>query len=178
MVSSPPNMITPLVNGTQDVMSSGTVSRRPLGTLEETPIAQLEGDEDLDDDIQPRRGRLRKRVSSFDPMAGGYSSEPDRSPSPMKRSAYDVLGKLKAPQFAKAKSRAKGKQKLGDNEFIEGEAVESDEEVSYGFGMFKKQDDEQELEGEDLDATLPGLMNDEEMDADTLNKEKVFEKVQ
>jgi mediator of replication checkpoint protein 1 len=142
--------------------------RQPLGTIS----LAVEDDEDSDN-ARPRR--LRKRAATPDsddgPHKGGYRSSP--SPSPKARNAFDVLGhkplgKLKAPKFPK---------KLEKSAFIEGEAEESDEDAGFGFGLVKK-DDEEELDGDDQDKILEELVDDAHMDEETLNEEKVLEKVQ
>ena len=158
-------------------MEPPTKGRTPLSTIAFTPKEDEEAE-----DSPPRRGRLVKRRSP-EPDArigGGYRSSSSPSPSkPRTRKAFDVLAKnaqtlkpLKAPQFGPPKKR------LAKSEFVEREAVESDEEAGYGFGALKRKDDEEDLDGEDQDATLHELMDDRVMDAETLNEEKVLEKVQ
>ena len=129
-----------------------------------------EDDEEEEENLRPRR--LRRRSSSPEQLRGYRSSV---SPSPVKpRNAFDLLGhkpaRLKAPQFEK--------KRLEKNEFIEGEAEESDEDAAFGFGLPKKKDDEEDLDGEDQDRVLEELVDDAHMDDDTLNEEKVMEKVQ
>jgi mediator of replication checkpoint protein 1 len=129
-------------------------------------------EEDEDEDGAPRLRRLRRRSATPD-KHNGYRSSP--SPSPAKpRNAFDMLGRkperIKAPLF-------ENKKRFEKNEFIEGEAEESDEDAAFGFGPAKK-DDEDELDGEDQDRVLEELVDDAAMDADTLNESKVLEKVQ
>lgn len=144
-----------------------SIHRKPLSTL---ALSAMDEEDDEDETSRPRR--LRRR--SFTPEdVGGYRSSP--SPSPAKvRNAFDVLGRkparLKAPLFAK--------KKLEKSEFIEGEAEESDEDAAFGFGLLKKKDDEEELDGEDQDRVLEELVDDAAMDDSTLNEDKVLEKVQ
>lgn len=144
------------------VLKSTAKQRQPLGTL----LLDVEEGQDLDSE-KPRR--LRKRASTPDTK---YRAS--MSPSAIKgRNAFDVLshnqGKIRAPKFPK--------KKLEKNAFIEGEAEESDEDAGFGFGITKK-DDEEELDGEDQDKILEELVDDAEMDDGTLNEEKVLEKVQ
>lgn len=152
----------------QHQLKSVKKPRQPLGTL----ALALEEAPDSDDGAPAAPRRLRKRASTPEPPKGGYRSS--ASPSPVKvRNAFEVLGrapqKLRAPEF---------KKKLAKSAFIEGEAEESDEDAGYGFGMVKKKNDEEELDGEDQDRMLEGLVDDAAMDDDTLNEEKVLEKVQ
>ena len=75
------------------------------------------------------------------------------------------------------RSEHKDTKPLEKSIFFEAEAVESDEEDSFGFGAKQKGDEEEEDENEDPDAILPDLVDDTKMDADTLAEEKVLEKV-
>ena len=154
----------------QSLLKSLQKQRQPLSTL-----AFAADNEDDSDDGRPRR--LRKRAvtpDSDDDRKGGYRSS--MSPGPVKtRNAFDALGrkppeKLKAPKFTK--------KRLEKSAFIEGEAEESDEDAGFGFGLIKKKDDEEELDGEEQDKILEELVDDADMDESTLNEEKVLEKVQ
>lgn len=69
------------------------------------------------------------------------------------------------------------KPKMVKSAFVEGEAEESDEDAIFGFGPKVKHDSDEEEDGEDQDATLQELVDDKDMDADTLNEDKVLEKV-
>lgn len=77
---------------------------------------------------------------------------------------------------AKAKS-GKVKQRLEKSEFVEAEAQESDDDEMFGFRSRRK-DDEEEEDGEDLDKTLETLVDDQEMDEETVNALLVQEKYQ
>ncbi|TBU59144.1 hypothetical protein BD310DRAFT_849988 [Dichomitus squalens] len=134
------------------LMSSGL--RQPLAPL----LTQDPDESDL-----PTRRRLRKRDNSVSP-------ERILAAAP-KRNVYDVLGKRSSP-----KGKGKGKIPVR-SEFIEGEAEESDDERTFGFGgTVKKPDDEEEDDGEDQDQPLPDLVDDKEMDRDTLAEDAVREK--
>jgi mediator of replication checkpoint protein 1 len=86
------------------------------------------------------------------------------------------FSKIKAQ---KAAEREREHKKLGVSEFIEAEAVLSDEDEMHGFGGFGKADDkDEEGDGEDLDKTLEELMDDKEMHEEELAKVKVLEKHQ
>ncbi|KAI0729210.1 hypothetical protein BC629DRAFT_1447187 [Irpex lacteus] len=146
-----------------------SVTRQPLSTIALSRMS--EGEEEEEENLRPRR--LRRRSSTPEKLQG-YRSSP--SPSPAKpRNAFDLLGhkpgRIKAPQFDK-------KRLMERNEFIEGEAEESDEDAGFGFGLPKKKDEEEELDGEDQDQVLEELVDDAHMDDDTLNEERVLEKVQ
>jgi mediator of replication checkpoint protein 1 len=69
------------------------------------------------------------------------------------------------------------KGRLEKSEFIEAEAQESDDDEMFGFGGGKKDDGEEE-DGEDLDKTLETLVDDQEMDEQTVNAQLVQEKYQ
>ena len=77
---------------------------------------------------------------------------------------------------AKAKS-GKVKQRLEKSEFVEAEAQESDDDEMFGFRSRRK-DNEEEEDGEDLDKTLETLVDDQEMDEETVNALLVQEKYQ
>lgn len=129
-----------------------------------------------EEETPSRPRRLHRRPTSPDDdddvfgPSGGYRSSP--SPSPVKRSAFDVLGKGKMAALKLPK------KKLGKSMYVEGEAEESDEDAGYGFGLVRKKDDEEELDGDEQDQILEELVDDAKMDDDTLNEEKVLEKVQ
>lgn len=115
--------------------------------------------------------RLTKRGMSPTPLNSNAAYRPSRSPSPspVKRpaNAFDLLGRA-------AKSE-RPKVKLGKSEFIEAEAQESDDDEMLGFG-FRKKDDGEEEEGEDLDKPLEALVDDQEMDEETAAAQLVMEK--
>lgn len=87
---------------------------------------------------------------------------------PSKVNAFDVLGKVsnrtKAP-----------KERLKDSEFVAAEAEESDEDDMFGFGGPKK-DDEDEQDGEDENAVVKELVDDNAMDVETERPDLVQEK--
>lgn len=69
-------------------------------------------------------------------------------------------------------------EKLVRREWLAEEAEESDEDQMAGFGFVKKKDGEEdeEVQGVDLDATLPELVDDKKMDEETEGADKVLEK--
>ena len=66
------------------------------------------------------------------------------------------------------------------SEFVEAEAMESDDDDLRGFGRFGKKTDQgdEEGDGEDLDATLAELVDDKEMKEEEVGKDKILEKHQ
>ena len=85
------------------------------------------------------------------------------------RTAFDVL------------RAGKPKPKLGRSEFIEGEAVESDEEDTLGFGGARRKpgaDDEEEEDEEERNKLVEALMDDTTMSEDALKRDLVLEKFQ
>ena len=98
------------------------------------------------------------------------------SPTPHKpKNAFDMMRQASMhPQRLPALLAGKTKR----SEFIEGEAEESDEDAAFGFGLPKRKDDEEELDGDDQDQILEELVDDAHMDVETLNEERVLEKVQ
>ena len=61
------------------------------------------------------------------------------------------------------------------SEFIEGEAEESDDDEMRGFGLRKRVEDDEE-DDEAQDQTLQELVDDQEMDENTLAEDAVLEK--
>jgi mediator of replication checkpoint protein 1 len=126
----------------------------------------------------PRLMRLTKgRISPITVddvfLEGGYRSSP--SPGPSKAvTAFENLGRNAL--------RYKGheKQQLDKSEFVEAEAVESDEDEMRGFAGFGRTIDDanEEENGEDLDKNLEELVDDKEMNEEEVAKEKVLEKHQ
>ncbi|TFK29241.1 hypothetical protein FA15DRAFT_752712 [Coprinopsis marcescibilis] len=129
--------------------------RSPLATLsfsdpvqgESPPLGQLK--------------RLRKRSQSPSERVVETSAK-------KRRNAFDMLND------GARKEADRKRQRLDKSEFVEGEAEESDDEA--GFWGPKKKEEDEEMEDEDLDKTLEGLVDDQEMDDDTLAAGHVFEK--
>ncbi|KXN87951.1 hypothetical protein AN958_07961 [Leucoagaricus sp. SymC.cos] len=112
------------------------------------------------------------------------------SPSPQPVNAFTLL-KEGAARDGQAKGRDKDKlkgkskemelEKLVRAEWVVDEAEESDEDQMAGFGFVKKNGDSDEAEGtagEDLDAPLKELVDDQKMDEETEAVDKVMEKHQ
>ncbi|KAI1796307.1 hypothetical protein LXA43DRAFT_1090374 [Ganoderma leucocontextum] len=139
---------------------SATSSPRSVLALSSVrkPLAPILS-QDPDEDDVPTRKRLHKRAVSVSPERALASA-------PKLRSAFDVLGKRTSPKRKRPLRSA----------FVEGEAEESDDEAAFGFGA-KKPEDEEEEDGEDQDQHLEGLVDDKEMDAETLGEAAVLEKV-
>lgn len=144
--------------------------RRPLQTISLTEDAEAPAS-------PPPLLRLRKRGSSEDAdgsafMRRGYRSSPSPGPS-VRRNAFTVL----ADNARYHKER--GRKQLGRTEYVEAEALESDDDEMRGFGGFgKKVDDAEEENGEDLDKSLEELVDDKDMNEEEIAKEKVLEKHQ
>lgn len=81
--------------------------------------------------------------------------------------------------------KGKGKAVAVDRDvvetFMERDAEESDEEIAFGFGAGgpDDKDDEEDENGEEAgeDGHVEGLVDDQEMDDETLAKQKILEKV-
>jgi mediator of replication checkpoint protein 1 len=94
--------------------------------------------------------------------------------------AFDVLGKETSRAKGKGKDRDSVVGKMVRKEWLAEEAEESDEDQAVGFGFIKRKTGEDDDEGDnaDLDATLPELVDDQQMDEDTEGADKVMEKHQ
>lgn len=143
---------------------SPSTQRRPLRTISVGTILDSPEDRSLK--------RLKKRDTS--PVEGhafnvGYQSSPSRN-IPKQPNVFEImrLGQQRIEKAAK---------KLEKSEFVEAEAEESDDDDQFGFGGHKKIDDGEEADGEDQDKTLEGLVDDAEMDDETMAEELVMEKV-
>ena len=148
-------------------LNSQLSERRPLRTL------SLSQSIDLDSPDAPLC-RLRHAVSTPSQVADiDDRSSPSLSPSPRKQlpNAFEVIAGA-----AKTKS-GKEKRRLEKSEFIEAEAQESDDDEMFGF-RGRQKDDVEEEDGEDLDTTLETLVDDQEMDEETVNALLVQEKYQ
>ena len=104
-------------------------------------------------------------------MAGaGHPSISSFSTSSQKQNAFDVMG------LAAHAQGIKRKRMLEKLEFVEAEAQESDDDEAFGFRGRRKEDDEGD--GEDLDKSLETLVDDQDMDEETVNEPRVLEKYQ
>jgi hypothetical protein len=82
---------------------------------------------------------------------------------------------------SKAKAKEKIKRSIDRDlveTFMEGEAVESDEEIIFGFDTKNGDDDEDMEEQAGEDGHVKDLVDDQEMDEAVVAKELVLEKVQ
>ncbi|THH18016.1 hypothetical protein EW146_g2906, partial [Bondarzewia mesenterica] len=145
--------------------------RQPLGTIAFS-----------DSDDTPLRAPLRRlqrrpspapRLDGVDGYRSSLSPSPSSSPTRGKqlRNAFDIL--------RAGATRVDEPKKLLRSEFVEAEAVESDEDDTLGFGgvMKKKGDDDEEGENDEQDKVLEGLMDDTTMTENALAKNLVLEKV-
>lgn len=153
---------------TSSVRTNKFATSSPFASVTRTgprkPLDTLVLEDDFESPTVPRARRLFKRNVTPEPMA--YESSP--SPSPKK--PLDVFGVLMKP-------RVKPMKRLEKSEFVEGEAEESDEERKFGFGFGGPSKGDDESDGEDQDQTLAELVDDRQMDTETLNEGKVLEKV-
>lgn len=106
--------------------------------------------------------RLRKRDTSPSELVA-ITHEKKR------RNAFDAL-----QEGAEGMARQK-RRKLDAREYVAGEAEESDDEGGF-WGIKKKPADDDEEDGEDLDRTLETLVDDQDMDDETLAEHLVREK--
>jgi mediator of replication checkpoint protein 1 len=74
------------------------------------------------------------------------------------------------------KQRVKEKKKIEKSEFVQAEAVESDEDGGYGIGLKGKGAEEDYESGDDQDVVVEGLLDDQKMDANTEAVDLVQEK--
>ena len=113
----------------------------------------------------------------------GQSLSPSPSPSRVKAKGATAAGGKERMAFelmmGAAAQRDNGKAKIKRSEFVEDQAVESDEEDMLGFGGMRKKggnDDEEEDDEQDADGVVKALVNDAHMDDTELAKSKVLEK--
>ncbi|KAG6831871.1 hypothetical protein H0H92_006988 [Tricholoma furcatifolium] len=142
---------------------SQSTLRRPLRTLSLS--------DEVDFTSPAPLGRLHKRATT--PTSPLQEVGNKTSPSPaMKRpiNAFDLLKTGVQMQNSKRKP-------LEKSEFVEQEAEESDDEEPFGFGPATKKDDNED-DGEDQDRMLEGLVDDTDMNAETVAAELVREKYQ
>ncbi|KAL5530290.1 hypothetical protein ACEPAF_6547 [Sanghuangporus sanghuang] len=135
-----------------------TTRRLPLSTL------SLEGDT-----ISPSQQRLARLIKGK-----GRADSPDGNM--LGSSPYDSTSNafVKMLQAARKQSKTE-KRKLGKSDFVEGEAVESDEDELFGFGQAKGDDDESDEDNPDV--VVENLIDDAGMDDQELAEDKVLEKV-
>jgi hypothetical protein len=155
---SQPRSFTP----TQARATPTSHRRTPLGTLALSPA----------EDASPvplrrlvRGHMLETHGEDEDEDEGGYRSP---SPSPVKRNAF---GDMMAKARRKEEKERRGKRSA----FVEGEAVESDEEAMFGFG--ERREDGEEEDDEDDGRDIEGLVDDGEMSEEALARQRVLEKV-
>ncbi|KAI5124746.1 hypothetical protein M0805_005380 [Coniferiporia weirii] len=139
-------------------------------TTQRIPLSTLSFTSETSSPSQHRLSRLVKGKGRAQSPADG-SELPESRPNPIHISnAFTEL--LKASK----KQKSSEKRKLGKSEYIEGEALESDEDELFGFGGAKK-DDDGESDDEDPDAVVEDLVDDTIMDPEQLAEERVLEKV-
>ena len=155
--------------------SSDPTQRAPLSTISLSDTLNSPG-------ASPKGRRIYRRRSTPISPTGGLSLVPvnDLVPpaSPLRRplDAFKLLGKRAANAKAKGKTEF---EKTIRKEYLNDEAEESDEDRMVGFG-FRKEDEEEgeEMLGEDWDAHLAELVDDQKMDEKTEGVDRVLEKHQ
>jgi mediator of replication checkpoint protein 1 len=113
-------------------------------------------------DSPPRR---LKRYSSPSRSQGAYGSEST------KLNAFEILA---GGRETTAKKDRREQKRLTMSEFLADEAAESDDDDKFGFIKATSKDDEED--GEDMDKCLDALMDDGDMDEDTVAADRVHEK--
>lgn len=88
--------------------------------------------------------------------------------------ALDALEELRRGQLAQHRREETKRKRLALGNLLEDEAAESDDDNMFGFMTKKPADDEED--GEDMDQDLPGLVDDQRMDADTEAADLVLDK--
>ena len=146
--------------GSQATAPPTTGPRVPLGELSFT------SDPDLGSPSQasPLLTRLRKGKER--------ESSPTDNLSPPGAKSADAFTLMMQAQRLKEK---KDKKKLR-SDYVEGEAMESDEDEMFGFGPKTKEVDEDS--DDDPDEVVENLVDDAALTEDQLAREKVLEKVQ
>jgi mediator of replication checkpoint protein 1 len=167
----------------QVAASSPLVMRQPLSTLAETsPVSSSSVGR------EPLRRLRRAHTTPDDPVSEArryaYTRGQSLSPSPLPAKAKgSAAAAATTPHTAftelmlgaqRDKVKAKTK-KL--SEFVEDQAVESDEDDMLGFGGVRKKSDEDEEDAEDdTDGVVKNLVDDAQMDESAIAKAKVLEK--
>ncbi|KZO92151.1 hypothetical protein CALVIDRAFT_313666 [Calocera viscosa TUFC12733] len=150
------------LNSTDDFLAEGAVMKVHDRSLDDDELSA----------VQPLR-RLRRHVDDEDLLQEEPSAteEETQEPEPIRTepNAFDILRKNAAREEKKA-FRKKIKSLL-----VEGEAEEEEEEAMLGFSVGK--DAHESDEDSENDAPLPGLVDDQVMDAETVAVDKVLEKV-
>lgn len=120
----------------------------------------------------PRRLQRYDRTPPRRPARDLPESPVLAEPSGRIVNAFDVLAN--GAQKLKQRRQDELKNRPDLAAFLEDEAAESDDEDAFGFAKPKTTDDDENEE--DLDATLHELMDDKEMDQDTIASELVHAK--
>ncbi|PFH52595.1 hypothetical protein AMATHDRAFT_1995 [Amanita thiersii Skay4041] len=150
------------------------VSQSPsLKILQRQPLSTLSFSAPLESGSPDKTSR-RRLIKRITPSPTSKVRSSSLSPSPVsqrKQTAFDLLA-----AGAKAQVKPQKFQKMFEkSDFVEAEAEESEDDDVFGFALGKKREDDEE-EGEDLDATLEALVDDREMDKEILAAQLVHEK--
>ena len=166
-----PEDSTPIVyrhhSATQGSGLKSQWSTRYLSSTQRQPLGTLSFTSDIQSPSQPHNlSRLVKGRRS------DLSEQTVSEPGPSKPNAFQIMLQAEKKQNSKLK-----KQLAKNSEYIEGEAQESDEDEMRGFGR-KAADDDEESEDEDPNVHLKELVDDAQMDVETLAPDLVQEKFQ
>ncbi|KAG6877843.1 hypothetical protein C0993_003216 [Termitomyces sp. T159_Od127] len=169
-----PNVSTPEIYRHPSPTPAQVLSQSQSQMTSRRPLRTITLSDEVDFNTPAPLGRLHKRVKApTSPLLGTLRSSPSPSPT-TKRSVnvFDVLKRGSKAQVDKLK-----RSLLDKSEFVEQEAQESDDDEFFGFGPRLNDKDEEENE-EDLDQTLETLVDDAEIDEQTLAADLVMEKFQ
>jgi mediator of replication checkpoint protein 1 len=167
-----PGVASPEVYRPSPTQSLLSVSRQPsfLSPFPtRSPLRTLSFTSQLDSPERELPRRL-KRYSSPSHSRDPYEHE---STKPQKLNAFEVLA---GGRETTVKKDHRERNRLNLSEFLADEAAESDDDDKFGFTKATSKDDDED--GEDMDKCLDVLMDDRDMDEDTVAADLVHEKFQ
>ncbi|KAH8118471.1 MRC1-like domain-containing protein [Phellopilus nigrolimitatus] len=177
LTQTKPEGSTPLVyrswTPSQKSAMPGSQGTAPPTTTQRLPLSTLSFTSDTTSPSQHRLSRLVKgKKRSHSPQSESPPEDLFISRPALGHRTNALIELLKG-----AKQQTRKKKILGRSEFVEGEALESDEDELFGFGGAKKNDEDDESGDDDPDAVVEGLVDDAVMDPEQIAREKVIEKV-
>ena len=164
-----PGVASPEIYRPSPTQSFLSVSRQPsfLSSFPtRSPLRTLSFTSQLDSPEREPPRRL-KRYSSPSQSRDAYEYE---SIKPQKLNAFEVLARGRETTVKKDRER----KRLDLSEFLADVAAESDDDDKFGFAKATSKDDDED--GEDMDKCLNVLMDDRDMDEDTVAADLVLEK--
>ena len=162
-----PGVASPEVYRPSPTQSLLSVSRQPsFLSPTRSPLRTLSFTSQLDSPEREPPRRL-KRYSSPSQLRDPYEYE---SIKPQKLNAFEVLARGRETTAKDHRER----KRLELSEFLADEAAESDDDDKFGFAKVTPKDDDED--GEDMDKCLDVLMDDRDMDEDTVAAGLVLEK--